>query len=287
MGDLPDGPDREADPDVGPARSAEDLQRVDYEQTVQIVRMLTDVRFKLLALVPTVSAIGVVVAEGRSRADAIGLALVGLSATVGILVYDLRNSQLYGAAVHRAKVVEERIGLRRSNPAESDVPGGLFSERPYRLRLAGVAIWHDRGLALVYAAATTGWLYVLSAAVLPAAGEGFASAALNEDTEQDASPWALGVAIAGGLLMCWLIHVFDYRGDRRKRRVAWLIRSAERPEVPHHEVLEHANRPRLATASPMSRSDDAASTLRTDGARRGECADSADAELRDKQAPGP
>jgi hypothetical protein len=57
MGDLPEDPKREVDPDVESGRHAEDLQRLDYEQTVAIVRMFTDVRFKLLALVPTVSAI--------------------------------------------------------------------------------------------------------------------------------------------------------------------------------------------------------------------------------------
>jgi hypothetical protein len=246
MGEL-----SEDQPQPGPDRIglSEDLRRLDYEQTVQVVRMLTDVRFKLLALVPTVSAIGVVVAEGRTRADAIGIAVVGLVATIGILLYDLRNSQLYGAAMHRAKVLEQRMGLRRSNPESSDVLGGLFSERPYRLRLAGVAVWHDRGLAYVYAAAMTGWMYVLCAAALPAAGDsGSLGEALRRKVSDTASPWALATAMVAGLATGWLVHVFDHRGDRDKlRRVRWFVGSAEDPsKTPEEEVLKHANRPRLA-----------------------------------------
>jgi hypothetical protein len=178
---------------------------------------------------------------------------------MGILVYDLRNSQLYGAAIHRAKVLEERMGLLRSNPERSELRGGLFSERPYRLRLAGVSIWHDRGLAFVYAAATTGWLYVLSAAAIPAGRGGFATAALTESVSEAASLWALVVAIFGGLVIGWLVHVFDRRGDTDKRRVRWLVRSGEVSRgLPDEVVLAHANRPRLAGAREIRRA--AAST---------------------------
>ncbi len=82
------------------------------------------------------------------------LGTVGLVATLGILVYELRNTQLYDAAVARAGVLEGALGLEG---------GGLFGARPREgFRLFGAfEISHDRGLGLVYAAALGAWTYLL------------------------------------------------------------------------------------------------------------------------------
>lgn len=68
-----------------------------YEQTCTTWRMLVDVRFKLFALVPTVSlaSLATIFSEGDStKYFSPGLrflfALLGLAATVGLLVYELR-----------------------------------------------------------------------------------------------------------------------------------------------------------------------------------------------------
>ena len=77
--------------------------RLEYEQAVQVVRALTDVRFKLLALVPTTAgAVVALVSPGSSGLELLAIGLLGLSATAGVLVYELRNAQLDRSAGNRA-----------------------------------------------------------------------------------------------------------------------------------------------------------------------------------------
>ncbi len=140
-----------------------ELARLDYEQTTQLVRALTEVRFKLLAFVPTIAGAAVAFLSDPPSAGALlAVGLLGLVATLGIFVYELRNSQLYDAAVHRAKVLERRLGIR--SVGDETVLAGVFGERPGRsMRLFGrAAVWHDRGLGLVYAAAAAGWAYLVA-----------------------------------------------------------------------------------------------------------------------------
>jgi hypothetical protein len=131
---------------------SDDRLRLDYEQTTQLVRTLTDIRFKLLAFVPTIAGASVgLLGHGRSAAELLAVGLLGLAATLGILLYELRNSQIFDAVVERAETLEQNLGL------------GLYSECPSRpLTLFGlVAARHDRGLGLVYGGALAGWSYLL------------------------------------------------------------------------------------------------------------------------------
>jgi hypothetical protein len=142
----------------------DDRLRLDYDQTTQLLRTLTDIRFKLLAFVPTVAGASVgLLGHPRPAAELLGVGLLGLVATLGIFVYELRNSQVYDAVVERAKALERKLGLPAVLGAEG-TQGGLFSERPRRgLTLFGLlAVWHDRGLALVYGAALAGWSYLVA-----------------------------------------------------------------------------------------------------------------------------
>jgi hypothetical protein len=149
-------------------QSSEDL-RLDYNETTDLMRSLTDVRFKLVAFVPTISGAAIaVLGHGRSTAELLAVGLLGLVATVGIVIFDLRNTQLLDYAVLRAKSLEEKLGF--VSIFEPGRPGGLFSERPGRdLRIFGLAgVGHDRGLALVYSAAIGGWCYVVAWGALAA-----------------------------------------------------------------------------------------------------------------------
>lgn len=145
----------------------------DYEQTTSLLRTLTDVRFKLLAFVPTISGAAVaVLGHGRSTGELLAVGLLGLTATLGVVVYELRNTQLYDYAVHRAKELERR--LEHVSVFDETATGGLFSERPGRsIRIFGLAtVGHDRGLSLVYGAAVGAWSYVVAWGALRALGAG-------------------------------------------------------------------------------------------------------------------
>jgi hypothetical protein len=130
-----------------------DRIRLDYEQTAQLIRTLIDIRFKLLLFVPTIAGASVgLLGAGRSAAELLAVGLLGLAASAGIFLYELRNSQVYEAVVERASALEQEIGL------------GLFRERPSRpLTLFGlVAARHGHGLGLVYGAALAGWTYLVA-----------------------------------------------------------------------------------------------------------------------------
>ena len=133
--------------------NGEDL-RLDYAQTTELLRGITDVRFRLLAIVPTLAGAAVAfMSRGRPAAELLAVGLLGLAATLGIVLYEVRNTQLYDYAIRRAKELE----------AQLDGTGGLFTDRPGRdVRVFGLALaGHERGLALVYGAAIAGWTYLV------------------------------------------------------------------------------------------------------------------------------
>ena len=139
---------------------ADDGLRLDYEQTTQLLRTLVDVRFKLLAFVPTIAVAAVgLVGQPRPAAELLGVGLLGLLATLGIFIYELRNTQLHDALARRAAELERQLGLRSAVGASG--PGGLFGELPgSAVRLFGVLpVGQDGGVALVYSAALAGWAY--------------------------------------------------------------------------------------------------------------------------------
>ena len=135
-----------------------ELLRFDYEQTTQLMRTLTDIRFKLLAFIPTIAGASVGLASRGARAgELLAVGLLGLVATLGILIYELGNSQVYRELVERATELEQQLGL------------GLFSRRRHgTTTLFGVvAARHDRMIAIlalataVYGAALAGWTYLV------------------------------------------------------------------------------------------------------------------------------
>jgi hypothetical protein len=147
-----------------------DPLRLEYDQTMQLVRSLTEVRFKLLAFVPTIAGFGVgSFGKPRPAAQLVAIGLLGLVATLGIFVYELRNSQIYASAVRRAGELERTLELAAG-------PGSLLAERGGRAaRLFGLfAVWQNRGLALVYGAALAGWSYLVAWGALHALDVGSA-----------------------------------------------------------------------------------------------------------------
>ncbi len=134
----------------------------DHEQTTKYFHALADARFKLLALVPLVTGgafatLNPVTNPGQSCL----VGAFGFLVTLGITFYDRRNTQIYDAMNVRAKALEVLMALPRlGNPRFHR--SGPFLHRPERsLNLFGVIrIWHDRGLALVYATALAAWAFL-------------------------------------------------------------------------------------------------------------------------------
>lgn len=179
--------------------------RLDYDQTTDLLRTLTDVRFKLLAFVPTISGAAVaVLGRSGSAAELTAVGALGLVATLGVLLYEVRNTQVYDYALRRAKELEARLGLVSIDRTAAQ--GGLFTERPGRaVRLFGIApTGHDRGLALVYGAALAGWSYLVGWGGLRALGIGNAK-------ETGA---AIGVAL--GLLVIVELLRLDVRPEEAR-----------------------------------------------------------------------
>jgi hypothetical protein len=122
-----------------------------YEQTCTTWRMLVDVRFKLLALVPTVSLISLATVFGTESSPKyfspklrLLFAVLGLVATIGLLIYDLRNSQLHDDLISRGRKIEDELG----------VDTGIFRGRKVAKRL----IKHDNATILIYGAALVSWI---------------------------------------------------------------------------------------------------------------------------------
>jgi hypothetical protein len=145
---------------------------LEYTQINENFRFLGEIRFKLLALVPTFGGIGVFVLAGAglsagaaavpSSSKLLAILLVSLfalSATLGITLYDQRNSELYNALIHRAKWLESHFdtssapgGLRLSRV------GGQFNERPKKNRRVILKAGHDLALALIYGPLLGAWI---------------------------------------------------------------------------------------------------------------------------------
>jgi hypothetical protein len=139
--------------------------KMDYEQTLAYWRMLVDLRFRLLAFVPAIAGVLVALGGRSPSATSALVAILGLTALFGIVMYDLRNTQFHDAAIHRAKELEKMLGLPRLSDISTE--GGLMNERPReRYRLAGVQVWHDRALFIVYAASAAGLACVGALGVL-------------------------------------------------------------------------------------------------------------------------
>jgi hypothetical protein len=137
-------------PDHTPS-NRQDLLLALYGQICTSWRELVGVRFKLLALVPSVSLLVLVqllsstgVGAGLTLIVKTGIAVVGLIVVSGLLVYELRNSELHDDMISRGRRIEEELG----------VDTGQFRGR----RIAAKwLIKHDRALALVYGAALLSW----------------------------------------------------------------------------------------------------------------------------------
>ena len=131
----------------------------EYGEVSNLFRTLTDIRFRLLAILPIASAVTAALGSRAQSGGEIGvpiaLALFGLASAIGVLTYNARNDQLYDGLVGRAAAIERSVGL----------PDGAFSNRPrpwlqYKLGAWNWRVDHRHGIATIYAATIAFWLYL-------------------------------------------------------------------------------------------------------------------------------
>jgi Putative peptidoglycan binding domain len=129
-----------------------------YSEICNNFRMLTDVRFKLLGLVPTVS-IAVLISllsqkpdEKLSRYSQLGISTFGLLITLGIRIYDQRNTELYKDLIHKGRRIEEELGINIGQ---------------FRGRIQPSMSWfnHDTSINIIYYTAIGGWIGVIISAI--------------------------------------------------------------------------------------------------------------------------
>ena len=157
-----------------------------YEQVARLLGALDETRFRLLAFVPTIAGAAVGLISGQPPAvDLLAIGLLGLAATTGILVYELRNSQIAsGLSAHAGRL--ERA-LQFDGPA-------LAQHSAAGTRLFGlIGLSRVRGLALVYAAALAGWSYLTAWGMLRAI--------------ELAQAQGLGLVIGGGIGLLVFLEV--------------------------------------------------------------------------------
>lgn len=144
-----------------------ELLKLDYEQTLATYQQFADIRFKLLAFVPALSAATIALLTGAhvSGWTTSVLGATGFIVTLGIVLYDQRNTQFYNGAISRAQHLEIQLGLRRF---QNDEHFGLFGSRDdhQSRRLLGLPVRHGLGLGLVYSAVLGAWMF---ATLLPLA----------------------------------------------------------------------------------------------------------------------
>jgi hypothetical protein len=182
--------------------------QLDYQVTQDLVKMHTDIRFRLLAILPPIVAASVALVSaqtvGLSPFSMFSVGLMGFFLTLGLVLYDLRNSDLYNACVHRAKVLEgvmefvrfgnEKIAPSRSletallrgaaiiakepnkhtevGPKEVLWPGGAHRQRAVRYLkfLRRFPVSHGSALALVYGVLLGAWVFPIAKGLLVGAG---------------------------------------------------------------------------------------------------------------------
>ena len=119
------------------------------------LQTLTDIRFKLLGLLPIAAAIGAAFKPEGSAPARIPFALFGLAATLAVVTYNRRNDQLYDELVGRARAIEQEIG----------VPDGAFATRPnawlgYGIGRSRWSVNHGFSIGLIYLTSTALWIYL-------------------------------------------------------------------------------------------------------------------------------
>ena len=131
----------------------------EYKHVTAQFRALTDIRFKLLGLLPLGTVATVALTTGEDgRLSEPGIAAFGFAVTLALGTYNGRNDQHYDELVGRAAHLERQLGL----------PNGSFNQRPasWFHALGPVRVEHRWPVGLIYAASAALWAYVFVAGLV-------------------------------------------------------------------------------------------------------------------------
>jgi hypothetical protein len=140
------------------------IARSEYELVNANFRQLSEIRFKLLGFVPALGGVAnfVLTQAAFSKDSSQGnylLALVfgslGFLVTLGIAMYDQRNSEIYFGLIERARFLERHLKL----PVNGEGEGGQFLKgaSPQRRLFRLIPIWHGGCLAMIYGPVLGAW----------------------------------------------------------------------------------------------------------------------------------
>lgn len=134
-------------------KKEEKILEVLYGEINNNWRQLVDVRFKLLGLVPVVSATILISLFNYGNDNKLSplaktcIALFGFIITYALQVYDKRNTELYNDLISRAKKIEEELGIETGQ-----FLGRLKSKN---------SIQHDIALKFIYTTCFLSWLVAI------------------------------------------------------------------------------------------------------------------------------
>jgi hypothetical protein len=131
-----------------------------YAEVCNSWRMLTDVRFKLLGIIPTISVVVLISLLSRQEASQgltpmarLAISIFGFLITIGLYIYDRRNSELYNDLVSRGRRIEKELGMDTGQFLGRRNPSNPF-------------VNHGNAVNLIYGTALAGWLFAALAIAL-------------------------------------------------------------------------------------------------------------------------
>lgn len=149
---IPDDSQTRANAD----KSADEVRFLLYGEVMNQWRQLTDVRFRLMSMLPAVSIVAFIpllllVGEDDwlPLAAGVALAALGLSLTHGLHLYERRNDGLYDDLISRARRLEHELGV------ETGIAKGRLEPPTDRIKHGPATRW-------VFVSVKTAWLVVMA-----------------------------------------------------------------------------------------------------------------------------
>jgi hypothetical protein len=187
----------------------------EYAAVVGNFRELTEIRFKLLSLLPLASLAAAALKPDPSSPGSLPFALFGLAVTISVAAYNKRNDQLYDQLVDRAAVIERELGT----------PDGAYANRlvhwlsfrvPRWPRWACSVVWegpptwtvdHRFSVAVIYLITAAFWVYLaLEAAAAAISGIPPIPSALD-GLKPILGPQTVGTVLS---VLSWLLAAFAF-----------------------------------------------------------------------------